>query len=72
MVYDVTDPAAPVFETYINNRDFAGGPEAGTAGDLAPEGLVFIPQANSPTKKPLLVVANEVSGTTTVFEIDLS
>ncbi len=69
MVYDVTDPAAPVFQTYVNNRDFAGDAEAGTAGDLAPEGLVFISAADSPTRQPLLVVANEVSGTTTIFAI---
>lgn len=69
MVYDVTDPVAPVFVTYANNRDFAGDPEAGTAKDLAPEGLVFIPADQSPTGEALLVVANEISGTTTVYSI---
>jgi|LGVF01.1.fsa_nt_gb hypothetical protein len=72
MVYDVTDPVTPVFVQYINNRDFSGDAEAGTAGDLGPEGLTFIPALDSPTGSPMLAVANEVSGTTTLFEIDTS
>ena len=70
MVYDVSVPWRPKFACYMNNRDFSGVPEEGTAGDLSPEGQVFIAAADSPTGKPLLAVANEVSGTTTVFEID--
>lgn len=69
MVYDITNPIAPQFVQYVNNRDFSGDAEAGTAGDLGPEGLVFISAADSPVKKPLLVVTNEVSGTTTVYRI---
>ncbi len=69
MVYDMTDPTAPVFVTYVNNRDFSGDAEAGTAGDLGPEGVLFIPAADSPTGADLLVVSNEISGTTTVFAI---
>jgi 2',3'-cyclic-nucleotide 2'-phosphodiesterase/3'-nucleotidase/5'-nucleotidase len=38
------------------------------AGDLGPEGLKFIPARESPNGKPLLIVGNEVSGTTTVYE----
>ncbi len=72
MVYDVTNPSSPEFVQYINNRDFSGDPEASSAGDLAPEGLTFIAAADSPTGEPLLAVANEVSGTTTVFAIDLN
>ena len=29
MVYDITDPYAPEFQTYVNNRDFAGDAAAG-------------------------------------------
>ncbi len=69
MVYDVSNPQHPKFQSYINNRDFDGDAEAGTAGDLGPEGMIFIAAADSPTGGPLLVVANEVSGTTTVYAI---
>ena len=70
MVYNVSDPTSPEFVQYINTRDFSGDPKAGTAGDLAPEGLLHIRKAFSPNKKDLLVVAFEVSGSITIFEID--
>ena len=70
MVYDVSDPGAPVFIQYINNRDFTGDAEAGTAGDLGPEGLHFISADDSPTGRNLLAAANEISGTTTLYTID--
>lgn len=70
LVFDVSDPAAPVFVTYANNRDFTGDAEAGTAGDLGPEGLEFVAAADSPTGAPLLIVSNEVSGSTTVYQIN--
>ena len=76
-VFDITDPAASSFVTYINNRDFsvsvedADDPTAvlSQAGDLGAEGLAFIPAAESTTGEPLLAVANEVSGTVTLFAI---
>jgi len=71
MVYDISTPYAPKFVQYINPREFAGDAEAGTAGDLAPEGLTFVPAYASATGKPLLLVANEVSGTLSIFEINL-
>ncbi|MEL6651105.1 MAG: choice-of-anchor I family protein [Bacteroidota bacterium] len=69
MVYDIQDPTQPVFVQYINNRDFTGDAEMGTAGDLAPEGLVFIPSGKSPNGEAMLVVSNEVSGTVTAYGI---
>lgn len=69
MVFDVTNPWRVEFESYANHRDFAGSAPGGTAGDLGPEGLDFVPARRSPTGKPLLLVGNEISGTTTVYEI---
>ncbi len=69
LVYDVTDPYAPQFVQYINNRNFSAPTNTAAAGDLGPEGLHFIAGEDSPTGKPLLVAANEISGTTTVYEI---
>ncbi len=69
MVYNVTNPIAPQFVQFFNNRDFNGNAEAGTAGDLGPEGLLFIEANESPIRRPLLVVTNEVSGTTTIYSI---
>ncbi len=72
-VFDITDPAASRFVTYVNNRDFSVSVEDGdalaAAGDLGPEGIAFIPAATSATGTPLVAVGNEVSGTTTLFEI---
>lgn len=64
MVYDVSNPASPVYVTYLNTR-------TGATGDRGPEGLLFIKATDSPNGKPLLVVANETSGTTAVFQLNL-
>jgi hypothetical protein len=70
MVYDVTNPMSPVFVEYANNRDFSVDPfDAPAAGDLGPEGVIFIDGKDSPTRQPMLVVANEVSGTVTLYGI---
>lgn len=67
VVYDMSNPAAPAFVQYLNNRDFSG-PDAG--GDLGPEGVTFIKADDSPTGRPLLAVANEISGTVTLYAIN--
>ncbi|MCA9070715.1 MAG: choice-of-anchor I family protein, partial [Planctomycetaceae bacterium] len=75
MVYDVTNPSAPVFMDYLNNRDFsvdAQLPDDSTnpaVGDLGVEGLIFISAEDSPNGAPLVVAANEISGTVTFFQI---
>ncbi len=69
MTWDVTNPNRPRFVDYVNNRDFSADAESPEAGDLGPEGVAFVPSKDSPLKRPLLAVGNEVSGTTTVFTI---
>lgn len=66
MVYDITDPTAPIFEQYIHSFDLV----AGTSIDVAPEGLFFVPASASHTQQNLLIVSHEVSGTTVVYEVD--
>lgn len=69
MIFDVTDPAEPRYVSYTNNRDFLLDVEDSNAGDSGPEGLVFIDAHDSPNHQPLLVVGNEVSGTTTIYQV---
>ncbi len=72
MIYNISDPYAPYFVDYINNRDFTQdpeGPNPENALDLGPESIIFIKKGDSPINKNLLVVANEVSGTTTIYQI---
>jgi hypothetical protein len=71
MIYDISNPYAPQFVQYLNNRDFESEPGTPEAGDLGAEGLIVIEASKSPIPGvPLLVVANEVSGTTTIFRIN--
>ncbi|WP_210602761.1 choice-of-anchor I family protein [Brevibacterium oceani] len=79
--FDLTDPSAPKFATYFNNRDFsvsvedeiedASDPAAllASAGDLGPEGITFLSADESPTGEAALVVGNEVSGTTSLYSV---
>jgi 2',3'-cyclic-nucleotide 2'-phosphodiesterase / 3'-nucleotidase / 5'-nucleotidase len=73
MVYDVSNPSAPRFVEYANNRDFSVTPSLanlGSVGDLGPEGLIFIDGGDSPTGEPLVVIGNEISGTTTIYQLN--
>jgi len=64
VVYDISDPATPVFQSWANNRTYGPGP---VGPDSGPEGVTFAPSAASPTGTPLLLVGNEVSGTVTSY-----
>lgn len=64
MTYNISNPQNAQFANYLNTRDFS----AKIAGDVAPEGLEFVPQDLSPTGRPLVIVGNEVSGTVSVNE----
>lgn len=78
MIYDITDPSNPVYKDYFNNRIFIksvnDGEEVGLEkrGNIGPEGLCAIEAKDSPTGKPIVLVANEVSGTVQVIEFNYS
>ncbi|ACF47209.1 Alkaline phosphatase [Prosthecochloris aestuarii DSM 271] len=58
MAFDISDPEQPEFVQWIY-----------TDGDVAPEGLLFIDDTESPNGDDLLVVSNEVSGTVSVYSL---
>lgn len=73
IVYDISSPQAPYFVDYLNTReDWVSDPQANLAnvGDLGAEGLVFVAADDSPNGEPLLIIGNEVSGTTSIYQID--
>lgn len=75
LVYDITNPRAPVQMDYLNTREgweLDPAKNLDKAGDLGPEGLHFVAAASSPNGKPLLIVGNEVSGTTAIFELKMT
>lgn len=85
MVYNVSNPHNAEYVQYINNRDMTLNPDDNVdsdsdgikeytidAGDLGPEGFDFVSAENSPSGEPLLVVGSEVSGTTTVYKININ
>ena len=59
MTYDITDPANAF---YVGFRPV-------TSQDFGPETSRFVTAADSPTGGALLLTANEVSGTTTVYRV---
>jgi hypothetical protein len=58
LMFDVTTPESPVFAAYFNT---IGTADAATPL-ISPESLVFVPEASSPTGKPLLLVGYELHG----------
>jgi hypothetical protein len=72
-VYDISNPEAPAYIDYLNTREDWTTEDPSTVldtvGDLGPEGITFISAENSPTGEPLLIVGNEVSGTTSIYQI---
>ena len=71
MVYDITHPENADFCNYINTRNFSEDPEAveKLTGDIAPEGLAFIPAEDSHSATPVLLAAYEVSGTVGAYAV---
>jgi hypothetical protein len=66
MVYNITDPQHPVFVDYNNSRSLTT-----YTGDHGPEGIAFVDAADSPDGRYYLVVANEISGTISVYQLGI-
>lgn len=84
MVYNISKPSQAKFVQYLNNRDITINPKDNKdtngdgikeyqvdAGDLGPEGFKFVAAKDSPTHTPILIVGNEVSGTTSFYKIQI-
>ena len=65
----VRDFAQPVCTTVSSSGACSSGVPNPLAGDLGPEGLAFVSAADSPTGTPLVIVGNEISGSTRVYEV---
>lgn len=63
LMYQITNPLKPKFVQHIRNTTDL------TDGDISPEGLKFIPAAQSPNGVALLVVGHEVTGSVAVYQI---
>jgi hypothetical protein len=77
-VYNVSNPTAPYYVTYMNNRSFTAPfpkkpkkADLEKIGDLGPETIKFISADKSPNGHNLVVVPNEISGSVSVFQIIL-
>jgi len=64
MVYNITDPNNPTFTDYKNSRTTSA-----YGGDNGPEGITYIDASNTTTGKGYVVIANEISGTLSMYEI---
>ena len=71
MVYDISDPDKAVYADYLNVRGFSETvTDLDCLGDLGPEGICTISAEDSPTGNAMILVANEISGTVTVAQIE--
>ncbi|MDY7025119.1 MAG: choice-of-anchor I family protein [Pseudomonadota bacterium] len=79
MVFDITDPTAPVLQSYLNTRNFNenvctvvnedmecdNDTYNPLVGDLGPESIDYFERAG----RHYIAVGNEVSGTTSIFSL---
>jgi hypothetical protein len=70
VLYNGDDPLNPVFVDYINTANRGGILNAAaSAGDVSPEGILFVSPNESPTGTALVIVSYELSGTVGIYEI---
>lgn len=65
LILNVNDPANPEYVGYANNRDaLSNGPDRGA------EGIIYVSKESSPNGNALLLLANEISSTLSVFQLN--
>ncbi|KMQ67946.1 alkaline phosphatase [Chryseobacterium sp. FH2] len=64
MVYNITDPNNPTFTDYKHSRSTSA-----YGGDNGPEGIIYIAPENTTTGKGYVIIANEISGTLSMYEV---
>lgn len=65
MIFNVDEPTAPVYVGYYNNRSAAAnGPDRGA------EGIIYISAEASPNNESIVILANEVSSTLSIFQVN--
>jgi 2',3'-cyclic-nucleotide 2'-phosphodiesterase/3'-nucleotidase/5'-nucleotidase len=60
-VYDVSNPSAPEYVTYIDSE---------ANGNISPETIAFVPAADSTSGKAQILVAYEGDGNTVVYDVE--
>ena len=66
LIFNVDNPAAPVFSGYYNNRTVG----ANSGPDRGAEGIIYIRKTASPNGQDLVILANEVSSTLSVYQLN--
>lgn len=66
MIYNITDPTAPVFDSYVHSMNET----TGLMTDIAPEGILFLAADDNHSDFDVVISSHEVSGTTTIFKIE--
>ena len=65
MMFNISNPNNPIYVGYANNRSTTlSGP------DLGAEGIIYIDAAQSPNGNAILILANEVSSTLSIYQIN--
>lgn len=65
MIFNINNPTSPVFIGYYNNRSTSvSGP------DLGAEGMIYISAEASPNGNSLVILANEVSSTLSIYQLN--
>ena len=70
VAYNISNPNDVYFSDYFTNISPALADDDPMQGDIAPEGLAFINAKDSPINKAILLAANEVSGTLSIYLIE--